>query len=85
MVRRTRIVGDNIKLNDKSDPVNHPSHYNKHPSGIECKDIIEHFSYHLGCAVKYVWRCDDKGKPIEDLQKAIQSIQFEIDMRQRGK
>ncbi len=68
---------------NSNDPVNHPGHYNNHPRGIECKDVIEHFSYHLGRAIKYVWRCDEKGKPIEDLKKAIKSIQFEIDMRER--
>ena len=73
-----KIVEPKIK-----DMINHPAHYNKHPSGIECKDVIEHFSYHLGCAVKYIWRCDEKGLPIQDLKKAMKSIQFEIDMRER--
>jgi hypothetical protein len=67
----------------KKEMVNSPKHYNNHPSGIECKVIIEHFSYHLGCAMKYIWRCDDKFNAIEDLQKAINSIQSEIDMRLR--
>jgi hypothetical protein len=74
---------NHFDVKQPSEMVNHPSHYNKHPSGIECKDVIEHFSYHLGCAVKYIWRCDEKGLPIQDLEKAIKSIQFEIDMRQR--
>lgn len=75
-------VREDEKTNN-NDPVNNPKHYTNHPSGIECKDVIEHFSYHLGCAIKYVWRCDEKGKPIEDLKNAIKSIQFEIDMRER--
>ena len=74
---------DEVKVCDEKDMVNSPKHYNNHPSGIECKVIIEHFSYHLGCAVKYIWRCDDKFNAIEDLQKAINSIQSEIDMRLR--
>lgn len=52
--------------------VNHPSHYNEHPSGVECIDIIEHFSHNVGAAVKYLWRCGLKKSedPIKDLLKA---------------
>lgn len=56
-----------------SDNVNHPSHYTSHPSGIECIDIVEHFNYNVGNAVKYLWRAGLKGdvtKQIEDLRKA---------------
>ena len=76
-------AGYDSKACKAPDMVNNPKHYNNHPSGVECQTIIEHFSYHLGCAVKYIWRCDDKFNAIEDLQKAIKSIQSEIDMRQR--
>jgi len=40
----------------KRELVNHPDHYNKHPSGVECIDIVEHMSFNLGNAVKYIWR-----------------------------
>lgn len=59
-------------------PVNHPSHYNANPSGIEAIDVIEHMSFNLGNAVKYCWRADQKGKQIEDLKKAIWYIEREI-------
>ena len=36
--------------------INHPSHYNKHPSGVECIDIIRHHSHNVGAAIKYLWR-----------------------------
>jgi hypothetical protein len=29
-------------------------------------------------AVKYIWRCGDKGKPVEDLRKAIWYLEREI-------
>ena len=54
--------------------INHPPHYNQ--SGIECIDAIEaatmpHFKYYLqGNILKYLWRFDYKGKPLEDLKKA---------------
>src|SRR5262245_17856026 len=50
--------------------VDHPPHYNAHPSGIECIDIIEWLPFNLGCALKYVWRAGLKGDSAEDLQKA---------------
>lgn len=56
------------------------SHYRKHPSGVECKDIIGHMPYNVGAAMKYLWRCDHKHEsPLEDLKKAIDHINFEIE------
>lgn len=51
--------------------VEHPKHYNSHPSGIECLDIVERMPFCLGNAVKYLWRADLKGKRSEDVQKAL--------------
>jgi hypothetical protein len=59
-----------------SDPVNHPVHYNNHPSGIECIDVVEHMSFNLGNAVKYIWRYADKDGLVS-LDKAIWYIQRE--------
>ena len=56
------------------------SHYQNHPSGIECIDIVKHENFNIGNALKYIWRRKDKGKEIEDLQKAIYYIECEIDM-----
>ncbi len=57
------------------DPVNHPSHYAD--GAIECIDAIEaalsqeEFQGMLkGNVLKYLWRSQKKGKPLEDLQKA---------------
>lgn len=36
-------------------------------------------NFNLGNVMKYIWRCGDKGKPIEDLKKAIWYIEREID------
>jgi len=54
-----------------SDPVSHPSHYTVHKSGVECIQITEHMGFLTGNAMKYLWRCEHKGKKIEDLKKAI--------------
>ena len=62
------------------DPVNHPSHYTSHPSGIECITVTQHMNFCLGNAVKYIWRAGLKGDSrVEDLRKAIWYIQKELD------
>lgn len=61
-----------------TDEVNHPPHYNKHPSGVECIDIAEAFNFNLGNALKYIWRAALKGGR-KDLQKALWYIQRELD------
>lgn len=66
--------------------VNHPKHYNGIP-GIECIDVVRHFDFNLGNAIKYIWRAGlkkDKGrslkdKKIEDLEKAIWYLKDEIE------
>ena len=58
--------------------VNHPKHYNSHPAGIECIDVIEHFGFNIGNAMKYLWRAGLKGCRTEDLEKAVWYINREI-------
>lgn len=62
-----------------NDPVNHPQHYISNDplrGHNECIDYIKdvlgdkYSGYLLGNAIKYIWRHDSKGKPIEDLKKA---------------
>lgn len=62
--------------NDKTDNVNHPSHYET--NGIECIDAMVAsqgaecvMNYCLCNAFKYIWRCEHKGKRVEDIQKAV--------------
>lgn len=68
------------------DPVNHPSHYQQHPSGVECIDIIEHFPANIAMAMKYLWRCGlkDGADEIEDLRKSLWYVQREINRRLRA-
>lgn len=65
-------------------PVHHPRHYNLHPSGVECIDVIEHLTFNTGTAVKYLWRCGLKseekgGGELRDLKKALWYVQREIE------
>lgn len=66
------------------DMVNHPPHYTAHPSGVECITITEHMGFNVGNAVKYLWRADEKGNAVEDLQKAAWYVAREIERRTRG-
>lgn len=74
-----------------SDKVNHPDHYNSHPSGAECVEIAEWFPFNLGNAIKYIWRNGKKGDQLEDLKKArwyldreITRLENDIDNRERA-
>lgn len=67
-------------MNDK---VNHPQHYNQ--LDIECIEIIEHFNFCLGSAIKYIWRAEYKGNTIEDLKKAIWYLEREIERLEKHK
>lgn len=73
-------MATSVLKNNANENVNHPPHYNSHPSGVECIDIIEHWSYNLGAAVKYIWRAGLKpgADHVEDLQKAVWYIEREI-------
>lgn len=68
---------------EDNDPVNHPRHYNSHPTGIEAIDVIEHFPCNVANAMKYLWRAGLKGDAEEDLKKAAWYVEREILRRQR--
>ncbi len=60
------------------DQVNHPPHYTSDPSGVECIQITRHRNFNVGNAFKYLWRADNKGHTVEDLEKAIWYIKRKI-------
>ena len=65
--------------------VHHPEHYQQHPAGIECIDVIEPFPFNVGSSMKYLWRAGLKGDALEDLMKAHWYVVREIGRLQRGK
>lgn len=71
----------NEELKEKIDNVNHPIHYNK--GNIEVIDYIEdkELNFNLGNAIKYISRCNHKGRKKEDLEKAIWYLQREINTK----
>ncbi len=79
------LLGIETTTGNAADPngVNHPSHYNQHPAGVECIDIVEHMGFNLGSAVKYLWRAGlkDQEPTDKDLKKAVWYIEREIARR----
>ncbi len=61
------------------DNINSPQHYTK--GKYEVIDVIEdwNLNFRLANAVKYIARHEHKGKPEEDLKKALWYLQREID------
>lgn len=69
--------------------INHPLHYNSHPSGIECIEVARYMSFNLGNVLKYILRHGKKrsetnpeelSNAIEDLEKAAWYLQNEIEL-----
>ena len=72
--------------------VNHPAHYQR-KDGIECIEIIRHYTCDIANALKYLWRAglkpemgmEDAEKEIEDLKKALWYIEdFEKNFYSNG-
>jgi len=60
-----------------SDGIEHPEHYQGHPSGIECIEVVRHFNFNLGNVIKYIWRAGKKGE--ESLLKDLKKARFYLD------
>jgi hypothetical protein len=73
-----------VFLDNNSNMVEHPSHYGGKDNPYEAIKVIHAWglSYDMGNAVKYIARADKKDNPIQDLRKAIMSLEFEIKKRQ---
>lgn len=66
--------------------VNHPSHYGGKDNPYEAIKIIEahKLGFNLGNTVKYILRCELKGAPIKDLEKARFYLDREIKNRRKA-
>lgn len=80
-----REIGDYLagKSTMRASDINNPTHYNSHPSGVECIEIAEHLNFCLGNAVKYIWRAGLKCSAGQDIRKAIWYLERESDRRER--
>lgn len=74
------MLNDESKNTENFNTVYHPAHYTAGRK-YEPRKVIADWglNFNLGNAVKYISRAGRKGDKIEDLQKAIQYIEFEIE------
>lgn len=68
------------------DVVRHPAHYAKDGAGVECIQAIKasmtpeaYRGYLKGNTIKYLWRYESKGKPVQDLEKAAVYLGWLLD------
>ena len=80
-------MAEELENNEK---VNQPKHYNSLNAKcevcehqVECITVVREMNFNLGNAIKYIWRCEDKGETINDLKKAMWYLQDEIDKRNK--
>lgn len=66
----------------QTDSINSPKHYTT--GKYEVIDVIEDWdlNFRLANTIKYVARHKHKGKPLEDLKKALWYLQREIDLHE---
>ena len=84
-IQITRDAMDKQGITVPHDPVNHPSHYTSHPSGVECITVTRHMNFNLGNVMKYIWRADHKDVALQDLEKALFYLRDEINRRKKEK
>lgn len=79
-------IRNKLKEHEKmNNNVEHPTHYNQ---GLyEVIDVINDWklNFNLGNAIKYIARADYKNNAIEDLEKAIFYLKYEIKYRENLK
>lgn len=80
MANSTTSETDKVKEGPGFDSVSHPSHYTEGRK-YEPRKVIHDWelNFNLGNAVKYISRAGRKGDALEDLKKAKQYIEFEIE------
>jgi hypothetical protein len=68
-----------LKNSDSCSTIEKQDYYNWIPS-IECIDVVKHFPFVLGNAIKYIWRAGKKSdsSKLQDLKKAKKYIEIEI-------
>jgi len=74
-------------MKEKNTTVNHPPHYTM--GNLECVDVIIDWEldreYFPATALKYICRHKYKGKPIEDIKKAIWFLQKYVEILENRK
>ena len=73
-------MANDLEQKPQKDIISHPSHYIDGRK-YEPKDVIRDWdlNFNLGSAVKYISRADRKDDILQDLKKAKQFLEFEIE------
>lgn len=71
-------LGEIKEITKDKEMVEHPNHYNT--GKYEPIDVINDWklNFNLGNTIKYIARHKHKGKPLEDLKKAMFYLKYEI-------
>jgi len=69
-----------MKMNSSAEQVVKPDHY-QGKGGLQAIDVIEAFGlgFSLGNVIKYVLRAGKKEDRLQDLEKAMEYLKFEIE------
>lgn len=70
---------ENMYTDESPEVIKRPAHYTGHPSGIEPIQITKFETFLRGNIIKYVLRAPYKGNELEDLKKARQYLDWEIE------
>ena len=65
---------------DEYEYVDHPTHYNEDPSGLEAIEAMRWLPHNPAAAIKYLWRMGRKPdqSEVRDMRKALWYIEDEI-------
>lgn len=66
-------------MNRLFDVISEPEHYTTHPSGVEPIQITKYETFLRGNIIKYVMRAPYKGTELQDMKKARQYLDWEIE------
>lgn len=77
--------GTEMENNNNNNMVHHPNHYAEGRKYEPIKVIMDwELSFCLGNVLKYISRAGRKGDKLEDLLKAREYLNFEIEEMQKG-
>ncbi len=87
MITRSKMTITKKTDDMKEEQVNHHQHYNQHRAGIECIEVIRHYSCDIANAIKCLWCAGlkleigkaDAEKEVEDLRTALWYIADYVD------
>jgi hypothetical protein len=86
VIKNKETIFNCIEDKNQKEMVHHPDHYDMADKTYEPYKVINAWgaNFNIGNAIKYLARYKKKWNPIEDLEKAKQYIDFEIECLKTG-